>query len=1076
MTFKMKKKLFLLLLLAVFLLLRHKVPAHTASNHQSRGALAMSAFDELPYFKTGTTVHQVSSMDKSGGNADGSASYFYQNPATGGYVVLEENKPGTIYRIWGTWSSVPAGNIRIYFDNESTPRVDVPLSDFFSGLTSPFLVPLAGNNQLSSGGYYNYYPFSFKSAVRVEFSSNVPQYYQITYHLYSTSDTVTTYTGTEDLLKVYNAWKNPKNDPKDKTGNQTLAIPSFNLPAGSTATLLDLNGNAGSIRSFVLNMPQLVATQYTSNSAEVTDDGIAHRGDSTFTVSLNPANAGAAIIRRLDYAIADQTADVYVDNQLVGRWSTPGSDTVNNWRDSRFDIPVEFTSGKSQINVKVQFISSSNDWNEFYYWVKSITLQSGEVESDALDIGKADQETAHNYAITNKTWEGTRTFTYSGAVQTGYDAATFDILTKARIKMYWDDEASPSVDVPLGFFFGLGSSGFGDVNGLLMGTDVPNKKLYNYFPMPFKQKARIYLVNGSTSTVNGASVQLQYNTENAYQGLGEEAGYFTAIYRQENPTVYGKDYLFLEVPSGKGHVVATIQNIDMNNEGILEGDERIFLDETEFDPQIHGTGTEDYYNGGWYFNHGIFTLPVHGAPLKHGMDGKGHIVMYRVSVADTFPFEKGMRFKMEHGGVNDLNYKYESSVFAYMVREKESLIQTDNLDIGNSPSEISHNYSVTNPFWQGDFSSTFIGRDDAPVSFSGTGRSHQGASSFTAAISPLNNGVRLGRILDYSIANQKANVYIDGELGGVWFTGGNNTTHKALYDFFEISPGLTSGKSSINIKVEYLSADKWSEIDYYVYSHISSSAPVPTNTSTPTPIPTNTPTPTPTPTTTPTLTPVPTNTPTPTPTATKTPTPTPTKTPTPTLSPPLTTIILNGNFESTYLTKFISSVNAACNSPTTGTPTIPFGGTQTTVNLLTKKVTGTTCSLGLLANKWGLTGSLSNPIRYDNVRKTDGTHVQQVVVNGSSTGVYQKFKLPVNRKYLITASVYVERGSMSIKLTGNNSSQNIIYSNVVSAKTSWQNISLTVTDSTLYDDSTLRIISRSANSIFYVDNVTIREI
>ena len=463
---------------------------------EPRGAAAMTSLDRLPYFKTGTSIHQVSSFDRSGGNADGSHFYMYEHPMTGGFVVLDETRPGTIYRIWATGSSgVGDGNIRIYFDGEETPRVDVPLNMFFSGSLSPFLFPLVGSDVVSSGGNYSYYPFSFEQAVRVEFTV-VPQYYQITYHLYDTDDGVTTYTGEENLVEVYDIWNNPSVDPKDTTGNKHVSVGPFDLSPGHTETLLDIGGS-GAIKSFVLTFP---------------------------------------------------------------------------------------------------------------------------------------------YGV------------------------TADILSNVCIQMYWDGEITPSVDVPLGYLFGIGSGGEGLVEGLLMGADPQTHTFYNYFPMPYSQRAAILLVNDSETPIEGATAVLQVNNK-PYEGLGTNAGYFTTTHREEKPTTHGRDYHLMDT-IGRGHVVSTVLDISQfDDNSVLEGDERIFIDAVQ---QIQGTGMEDYFNGGWYFNRGIFTLPVHGAPLFHGLEGTKHVVAYRLSLADAMPFEESIVFSMEHGGQNDKNAHFESVVFAYV--------------------------------------------------------------------------------------------------------------------------------------------------------------------------------------------------------------------------------------------------------------------------------------------------------------------------------------------------------------------------------------------------------------------------
>jgi cell division septation protein DedD len=857
--------------------------AAAADGTPLRGAAAMADFDGLPYFKEGTTVHQVSSYDRTGANADGNGDFLHTAPDNW-YVVLEEYGPGTLYRIWMTGSIVPSSRIRIFFDNESQPRVNEWCTTFFSGWHDPFLFPLVTSYGDSSGGYCSYYPFSFRQGVRVELTPK-PKYYQITYHLYNSPDGVTTYTGHENLEAARRAWRNPTLDPKDATGNQSIPVESFNLPVGGTKSLLDLRA-AGSLRSFKLTLPQLVPTQNLGPFQVVEDSGWGIAAASTFTVTTDADNTGVVLIRRLDHGVGNQVADVYVDGELVDRWSNPGRNATERWLDSRFEIPGRFTQGKSRLRVEVHFVSSSDLWNEFYYWVKSRGPAGQEILTDELNVGIADSETFHNYRITgSKRALGPLQSTYPAVGTPRYDAATVDVLSNARIRMYWDGESQPNVDVPLGFLFGVGSSGEAPVQALLMGVDPLSGTLYNYFPMPFDRSARIELVNLSSTPIQGASAALQYNPR-PYTGLGTTAGYFTVVYHSEKPTTRDMDYVALDVPSGRGHVVGIVmtgQSIYRGQRdstlglGFLEGDERLFIDTREYTPDIHGTGTEDYFNCGYYFIRGGVTLPSHGAPLLHNLnDGHWQVAMYRLSLADLFPFERSLLFKLEHYGTNNYNADYSSAVFAYLARDEQALVQTDSLNMGHAADRALHNYVVSGSSQVVSLQGTYVGRDDG-AGFSGSGIAHRGSITFTLSIAPENSGVRLARILSLGTGNQKARVYVDGELAGTWFNGGSNATNPAHYSYLELPPALTRAKLSIQVRIEYMSADRgdpWNEFRYLAYCHIYRHA----ATETPTPTPTNAASPTPT--TSPTATATPTASPTPTQTATQTPTATPTDTPT----------------------------------------------------------------------------------------------------------------------------------------------------------------------------------------------------
>jgi hypothetical protein len=441
------------------------------------------------------------------------------------------------------------------------------------------------------------------------------------------------------------------------------------------------------------------------------------------------------------------------------------------------------------------------------------------VQTDTLDVGNTTSESAHNYTIVTQTWTGTRTFTYPAPFT--LDTATLDILKNARIHSYWDGETTPSVDVPLGFFFGIGSSGEGNMKGLLVGVDPTTHTYYNYFPMPYGTSARVALVNSSGQTITNATGVTQYNPT-VYSNLNTDSGYFVAQYNREAPTTTGRDFVWGNFPSGTGHVVGSLLTISNTTvDGVLEGDERIFVNSSSYNPQIHGTGTEDVFNGGFYFSKGIFNLPVHGAPLRYVNAGNRQTSMYRLALADVMPFEKSLLFKIEHGPSDDLNATYEGAVFAYIAKNKESLVQTDSLQIRNSASETAHNYSITSQNWTGSFTSDYFGRDVAAV-FSGLGRAHKGTCQFTMSINPANQGVRLSRIMDHGVANQKARVYVNNAQVGTWYTGGVNLSHKARYDSFEIPASFTSGKSSITIKIQFVSsANDWNEFVYDAYSHLN---------------------------------------------------------------------------------------------------------------------------------------------------------------------------------------------------------------------------------------------------------------
>src|SRR5262249_43140181 len=154
-----------------------------------------------------------------------------------------------------------------------------------------------------------------------------------------------------------------------------------------------------------------------------------------------------------DFGVADQKASVWVDGVQVGEWFDKGSDGADHWRDSRFTLPQEAVRGKSEVTIKIKFVSSSRDWNEFRYTARCRAGEQ-ETETDFVDVGDPASEKAHAYKIEGQTWSGRQEFTYP----TPSDAPAALKLGELWLRIYWDGEAKPSVEAPLDFFLGSGAN------------------------------------------------------------------------------------------------------------------------------------------------------------------------------------------------------------------------------------------------------------------------------------------------------------------------------------------------------------------------------------------------------------------------------------------------------------------------------------------------------------------------------------------------------------------------------------------------------------------------------------------
>jgi hypothetical protein len=214
------------------------------------------------------------------------------------------------------------------------------------------------------------------------------------------------------------------------------------------------------------------------------------------------------------------------------------------------------------------------------------------------------------------------------------------------IRAYWDDEEQPSVEVPVSDFFGMG---FGEWHDFISTPLNMTSGGYNsYWPMPFRRRGRIVVENRSPTVID----RFYYNVDiETFDRLPEDILYFHAQFRRA-VTERGQPVTILEA-EGRGHYAGTL--LAMQPRGrrwlwYLEGNERVFVDGDTV-PTVLGTGTEDYFSSGWYFDTGPYSAPYHGVTIKDSVSGR--INAYRWHIEDPIPFNRRLSFTIEHGGTND---------------------------------------------------------------------------------------------------------------------------------------------------------------------------------------------------------------------------------------------------------------------------------------------------------------------------------------------------------------------------------------------------------------------------------------
>jgi hypothetical protein len=240
------------------------------------------------------------------------------------------------------------------------------------------------------------------------------------------------------------------------------------------------------------------------------------------------------------------------------------------------------------------------------------------------------------------------------------------LLRQLLLRVFWDDEEDPSINVPFGDFFGCG---FGYKAYTTPYLSMTSGGYTCFFPMPFEESAKIQIVNESGQEVYGFYYQIDYQKVEGY--ISTDVGYLHAYWHRVIRTDYDSNYTILKT-EGSGHIVGVNLNIQSYDGGFafLEGNEKIYID-GEKNPSILGTGTEDYFSGGGYFRKGEFAGPYNGLIMKN--DSLGRIAAYRFHILDPIPFKKSINFSIEHGQKNSEIADYSSTVYWYQTEPHKKM-------------------------------------------------------------------------------------------------------------------------------------------------------------------------------------------------------------------------------------------------------------------------------------------------------------------------------------------------------------------------------------------------------------------
>lgn len=220
------------------------------------------------------------------------------------------------------------------------------------------------------------------------------------------------------------------------------------------------------------------------------------------------------------------------------------------------------------------------------------------------------------------------------------------------LRIYWDDQEVPSVECPVGDFFGMGWQRYAQISSLAVCVN-PGSAFNCYWEMPFRKRCRITMTN-----IAEEQMTLYYQINYCLTDVPEEAAYFHASFRRTNPLPYKDVYTILDGVKGQGHYVGTYMAWGVNNVGWWgEGEIKFYLDGDGEFPTICGTGTEDYFCGSYNFEnretkqYQEFSTPYSGLHQVVRPDGvyssQQRFGMYRWHITDPIRFQEDLRVTIQ---------------------------------------------------------------------------------------------------------------------------------------------------------------------------------------------------------------------------------------------------------------------------------------------------------------------------------------------------------------------------------------------------------------------------------------------
>jgi hypothetical protein len=401
---------------------------------------------------------------------------------------------------------------------------------------------------------------------------------------------------------------------------------------------------------------------------------------------------------------------------------------------------------------------------------------------------------------------------------------TNSILKDLWIRIYWDGHEERDVSAPIGTFFGNQYNLSGCENHhLMLGMSLKlgeYLKCYNYFPMPFWERAVVELNNSSNMDIEIHWAEIGFTPGSVCRYDKQKTGYFVSSeYYPKTENVKGKNSVIANV-EGFGHMVYGV----MSGYGIINGCEgyvRVFIDGRK-SPEVESDGSESWASYGWGF-----VTPPQANPFS-GYNGaynsNSYWSMVRLALGDSYFFKQSIRFELEHGGANEGLGFHSGQIFLYMLPKTVKVHAfTDEIDVSDKESLDKHDYTVAGSYDTKTVCSAYANGINTDYREGLIHLNFSGSISFYASIDKNNRGVVLNRTSSQKDGRHCANIYVDDVLveEAMWYYADSNPFYQWLDDSFQIPERYAKGKDRIKVTIEPVEVDgskTWNHSKYLIAS------------------------------------------------------------------------------------------------------------------------------------------------------------------------------------------------------------------------------------------------------------------